>query len=643
MIAEILFPVAIDQTFTYIIPDELKDKIKPGIRVYASFSHRDKVLGYVISVSEKANISSEYQLKKIDKIIDEKPVYIFEKLIEISNFISGKWYSPKGLVLASFLRYLPVKFKPFKNSDKINNKNISEKLVKSDRSSDNIEKNSIESFDFIPPSKDILYLNPDNANKIISIILDILNKNLNAVIFFPNIFSLKLFEKILLEYIEPSKFKTYSSSLTTSQKKEVFTLMSKNELKLILTTKAGVFLPFNPDTVFLIIDPVSYMYKQFDQHPYYDSVELMDKVAKVYNNKIIYISHSWKIDLMLKNQNNELDVKGKIKTLENVKILDIKKQNIISTETQELIAQYLSLNKKILIISYSKYMAGTVYCPSCHWIKKCSVCGRIMRLESFEGEKEYICSFCGKKEDYSQFCPQCKTTLIEKGYGSQKLYYHFKELFPSKKILEIDGRVIHSKFLFEEKLEQINTNDMDILIGTEIVLNSALNINFGLIIIVAYESSQSYDYQYFEKFLDKLMIAGNLLDKDGKFIVFTFNPNNYVFNNLNNIEESVKFEFEMRKKFNYPPFCQLYLMEIISRDKDSLKKSVNELINIVDEKFSKEYGIIEFNYKYKIKKIRNEKFYRHKSYIKLNNYENFFNFLKDFSKTHKLQIDIKGI
>ncbi|MGC8867752.1 MAG: hypothetical protein ACP5PA_06045, partial [Elusimicrobiales bacterium] len=106
MIAEVLFPLALDETFYYEIPKDLEDKIKPGIRIYASFSKMQKTLGYIISVFDERQLNDvKFELKKIDKIIDNTPPFIVEKFIELSHFMSSRWFSSKGMILRDFLRY----------------------------------------------------------------------------------------------------------------------------------------------------------------------------------------------------------------------------------------------------------------------------------------------------------------------------------------------------------------------------------------------------------------------------------------------------------------------------------------------------------------------------------------------------------
>ena len=46
----------IDKTFTYLVPDNLKDKVKVGIRVIVPFG-KQKLEGFVLNITDKKDSS----------------------------------------------------------------------------------------------------------------------------------------------------------------------------------------------------------------------------------------------------------------------------------------------------------------------------------------------------------------------------------------------------------------------------------------------------------------------------------------------------------------------------------------------------------------------------------------------------------
>lgn len=89
MIADVLVEIkaeGIDKTFSYIIPDNLLDKVKVGIRVIVPFG-KQKLEGFVLNI--KDYYETEYSLKEIIDIVDEEPV-LNEEMLKLGNYISKK-------------------------------------------------------------------------------------------------------------------------------------------------------------------------------------------------------------------------------------------------------------------------------------------------------------------------------------------------------------------------------------------------------------------------------------------------------------------------------------------------------------------------------------------------------------------------
>ena len=75
------------KTFSYIIPDEIKEKIQIGQAVSVPFGRQGFINAFVVGFSEY--LPPEIKAKKIGKILDEKPLFSLEylKLLEwVANY-----------------------------------------------------------------------------------------------------------------------------------------------------------------------------------------------------------------------------------------------------------------------------------------------------------------------------------------------------------------------------------------------------------------------------------------------------------------------------------------------------------------------------------------------------------------------------
>ncbi len=95
MYCSLAFPQEVYQTYTYKVPDELAQKLKPGMRVKASFGSRAQ-LGYCLDIFDVLPSKSAYKLKSISEILDTSPIFT-EELIKLIIWMSDYYLAPIGI------------------------------------------------------------------------------------------------------------------------------------------------------------------------------------------------------------------------------------------------------------------------------------------------------------------------------------------------------------------------------------------------------------------------------------------------------------------------------------------------------------------------------------------------------------------
>ncbi|AVQ32819.1 primosomal protein N' [Staphylococcus muscae] len=105
MIAQVIVDVAaksVDRTFDYLIPDDLKDVVQPGVRVLVPFGPR-KIQGYVMQiVSDEQSDIEIHRLKPIFEVKDIQPE-LTEELVKLSEWYSHYFVSKRISILEVML------------------------------------------------------------------------------------------------------------------------------------------------------------------------------------------------------------------------------------------------------------------------------------------------------------------------------------------------------------------------------------------------------------------------------------------------------------------------------------------------------------------------------------------------------------
>ena len=75
------------KTFSYLIPDEMKDKIQIGQAILVPFGRQGLINAFCVGFSDY--LPGDFKVKKISKILDEKPLFSIDylKLLEwVANY-----------------------------------------------------------------------------------------------------------------------------------------------------------------------------------------------------------------------------------------------------------------------------------------------------------------------------------------------------------------------------------------------------------------------------------------------------------------------------------------------------------------------------------------------------------------------------
>jgi primosomal protein N' (replication factor Y) len=187
-----------------------------------------------------------------------------------------------------------------------------------------------------------------------------------------------------------------------------------------------------------------------------------------------------------------------------------------------------------------------------------------MYLTFHKNKNKAICNHCSSEKKIFNKCKDGKICdFIMYGPGVEKVYEEVSKLFPTKKV-----EIFSSDYLIKKKqanslFNRIVNNEVDILIGTQMI---SKGFNFSklncIVVIDADFSGRGYDLRTTEK---NIQLYHQLSGRAGRFssesliIYQTLSPENTILNELikNNPDEILKKELDLRRKNFLPPFSRL--------------------------------------------------------------------------------------
>ena len=265
---------------------------------------------------------------------------------------------------------------------------------------------------------------------------------------------------------------------------------------------------------------------------------------------------------------------------------------MISEELQDLMEKNLKNKKQTILFLNRRGYSTFVMCRDCGYTVKCPNCDITLTYHIYENKLK--CHYCGHEEAPKKVCPECNSERIKYfGSGTQKLEDEVKKIFPEATTIRMDIDTATKKNAHEEILSKFKEENIDILIGTQMVVKGHHFPNVTLVGVIAADMSLGIDdYRAVERTFQTItQVAGRAgrENEKGNVIVQTYNPDNYAIelSKKQDYESFYSSEIELRKRLNYPPFCDIICLRVNS-------KSENELPKICDILYK---NIAKINYK----------------------------------------------
>ena len=362
--------------------------------------------------------------------------------------------------------------------------------------------------------------------------------------------------------------------------------------KIVIGARSAIFAPVRELGIIIIDEEHDSSYKS-EMTPKYDAKEVARFMCKEANVPLLLGSATPNIDTYYRAKKEEIMLL-KLKTRANkaklpeIEVIDLReelaKQNksMISTKLYEEIEKNLEDKKQTILYLNRRGFSTFVMCRNCGYTVKCKNCN--INLTYHSNTNKLKCHYCGYEEKLVTKCPSCGSEQIRYfGTGTQKLEYEIKKLFPNASTIRMDIDTVSKKNSHEEILSKFKNENIDILIGTQMVVKGHHFPNVTLVGVIAADGSLNIDdFRANERTFQILtQVAGRAgRDKDkGRVIIQTYNPDNFSIECAKNQDYDLFYNAEilMRKQLKYPPFCDIILIGFTSINEEEVKKVANSI------------------------------------------------------------------
>ena len=567
------------KTFSYLIPDEFKDKIKIGQALSVPFGPKRKVKGYLVGFSNY--LEEGIKAKYIDDILESEPLFDINYL-RLLEWVANYYFCDIATVLKTAL---PQKFfeKNVKNYRKPKKENIA--LIEDKRLEHKLspeQQKVYEEIKHVNAQNSLLYgiTGSGKTEVYFKLIEDTIKENKNVLFLAPEIALVSQLTMRTISRFGTDSVAIWHSSISEAEKYKVWQKLKNNEIKILFGARSAVFAPISNLGLIIIDEEHDTSYKQTMPNPRYHAKLVARKLAQLYGAKIISGSATPDIESFweAQNTNSLFELKNRYNNakLPDVSIIDMKSERqdgnlgIFSRTLIEKTKQTVERGEQVIFLINKRGFSTYTQCMECGEVLECKKCA--IPLIYHSQTNSWRCHYCGYETKIAK-CEKCGSEELENfGTGSQRVEEIAKKIFEDLRIARLDSDSLNKKNEHIEILQKFQQGQIDILIGTQMIAKGLDNPNVTLVGVINADLSFNLpDYRSSERGFSLLtQVAGRSGrgEHKGKVIFQTYNPDNLFLQKAKEQDYLSFFEKEkeLRQEYDYPPYSKLIRIIISSSE-----------------------------------------------------------------------------
>ena len=339
------------------------------------------------------------------------------------------------------------------------------------------------------------------------------------------------------------------------------------QAKLVIGTRLAVFTPL-PDVGLIVVDEEHDGSFKQDNELRYHARDLAVWRAKQSGCPVVLGSATPSLESWHKAQSGayrllqlteRAHAAAQLPQVEILNVGRLKLDNGFSPQALQLLKQNFEAGGMSLVYLNRRGFAPALFCGDCGHTFGCPNCSAKMVLH--QRARQLRCHHCDHREPIPFKCPDCgNQDLTAVGHGTQRVEETLRAFLPKAAVVRVDRDSTAHKNDWADLYRRIADNEIDILVGTQMLAKGHDFARLNLVIVLNADGSlYSADFRAPERLFAELMqVSGRAgrADKPGKVLIQTQLPEHPVFAAVKAQDYAVFAENELneRQMFAMPPF-----------------------------------------------------------------------------------------
>ncbi len=531
-ILRLALPTPLRRLFDYLPPQGVDPAaLIPGVRVSVPFQSR-QLIGILIEVVTESSLPYG-KLKSAHEILDTLPL-LTPDMFQLCQWAADYYHYAMGEVLACALPTLLRKGNPIPSPIKLPPVSEHQDSALMLNAS---QQNALSSVLAAKQDFRVFLLDGVTGSGKTEVYLQVMQAllvdNKQVLVLVPEIsLTPQTIERFRARFHVPVV--TLHSGLTDRARLHAWLAARDGSAKIVIGTRSAVFTPFANLGLIIVDEEHDASFKQQDRFRYH-ARDLAVMRAHFLQIPVVLGSATPSLE-SLQNAKRErygylnLPERAGTASLPTFQLVNLQQHTVdegLSAPLVQAIREHLAQDNQVMLFLNRRGFAPVLYCASCKWIAPCRRCDA--RMVYHRKPLRLHCHHCDAQAAVPACCPECSMSTLEPvGLGTQRLEQVLQQHFPGIPVMRVDRDNTRRKGAMQNLLEQINTNQKAILLGTQMLAKGHHFPNVTLVGIVDADNGLfSADFRAAEQMGQLLLqVAGRAgrAEKKGNVIIQTRYP-----------------------------------------------------------------------------------------------------------------------
>ena len=393
----------------------------------------------------------------------------------------------------------------------------------------------------------------------------------------------------------------WHSNLTAARRRQIWRGVLSGKIRMVVGTRSALFLPWMDLGLIVIDEEHDTSYKQEDMGNYH-ARDMAILRAKIAGFPVVLASATPAAET-LENVNagkyTRLCLTSRFggAQIPEIKTIDLRESRptpyvadnaeqtgFLSAPLCDAIGETLNAGRQTMLFINRRGFAPITQCKKCGWTATCPDCSVGMTYHKRVGK--LLCHMCGRTAPLNRACPDCGTDVSMRGVGLEKIQQEVAVRFPTARTALVSSDIITSRMALERLVNKMESGEIDIVIGTQILAKGHHFPNLTLVGVVDADMGLfGTDFRAAEHTFQQLFqVAGRAGRGEfpGRVLLQTYQPEHPVLTAIcaGDRDTFMAEDMAARRVAQMPPYGQLIAIIIEGQRESVLQRYCADLASV---------------------------------------------------------------